>query len=620
MAERISPKGNPSWVESLLSRPEWATGLGKVMVTRRTIQAGWDVLAWFVGVLAAVEIRFDFQASIDQLVAPAWLILGVSAGQLVIGFAFHVYQGRYKVGSIDEVSGITLTVTTLAVVSSLVVFITQPFNVPRSVPLLGAVIALGLMLSARVALRLYRIRRWGNGPGVRVLIYGAGEVGDHVLRLMMSDSKRTFLPVGFIDDNPGKQHLRTYGVRVLGTGAELDRIVQATGALTVVVAINNIDASMLRSLQARCASLDIGLRVVPSANALLPEAVRLGDISHVTVEDVLGRKPVHADETSIASFLRGKRVLVTGAGGSIGSELVRQIYRYQPAYLGVLDRDETGIQAVQLSIDGHGLLDSDSLILADIRDRARIEEVLSTTRPNIIFHAAALKHLPMLEMYPQEAWKTNIEGTVHLLQAAIDTGVNTFVNISTDKAADPISVLGMSKMITERLTAWAADQTGRAFVSVRFGNVLGSRGSVLNTFRTQIEGGGPVTITDPEATRFFMTISEAVHLVLQAAAIGEGGSTLILDMGDPVNIESVARQLIDMSGTNVELTYVGLRPGEKVHELLTGTNEISMPTAHPKVTQVQVTAMEPTAMENLSGRGPTEMQRLLAQPSPTLRG
>ncbi|MFZ4820056.1 MAG: polysaccharide biosynthesis protein, partial [Limisphaerales bacterium] len=304
----------------------------------------------------------------------------------------------------------------------------------------------------------------------------------------------------------------------------------------------------------------------------------------------------------------------------IGSELVRQIHRYQPAYLGVLDRDETGIQAVQLSIDGHGLLDSDSLILADIRDRARIEEVLSTTRPNIIFHAAALKHLPMSEMYPQEAWKTNIEGTVHLLQAAIDMGVNTFVNISTDKAADPISVLGMSKMITERLTAWAADQTGRAFVSVRFGNVLGSRGSVLNTFRTQIEAGGPVTITDQAATRFFMTISEAVHLVLQAAAIGEGGSTLILDMGDPVNIESVARQLIEMSGTNVELTYVGLRPGEKVHELLTGTNEISMPTAHPKVTQVQVTAMEPTALENLSGRGPTEMQRLLAQPSPTLRG
>lgn len=581
------------------------------MLRRRSFQAAWDALAWVIGTLAAVEIRFDFQATRAQLLAPTWLILGVVSAQLLLGFTFHLYRGRYKVGSIDEVSGITLMVGTLAVASSIVVFIIQPFDLPRSVPLLGAVIALGIMLSARVALRLYRIRRWGAGPGVRVLIYGAGEVGDHVLRLMMSDSNRTFLPVGFIDDNPGKQHLRIYGVRVLGMGKDLDRIVQATGALSVIVAINSIDAGTLRDLQARCSRLDVGLRVVPSANALLPEAVRLGDISHVTVEDVLGRQPVNADETVIAGFLRGKRVLVTGAGGSIGSELARQIHRYQPAYLGVLDRDESGIQAVQLSIDGHGLLDSESLILADIRDRERIEEILRITRPDIVFHAAALKHLPMLEMYPAEAWKTNIEGTIHLIKAAMAANVHTFVNISTDKAADPVSVLGMSKMITERLTAWAARKTGRTYVSVRFGNVLGSRGSVLNTFRTQIQAGGPVTITDPQATRFFMTISEAVHLVLQAAAIGEGGSTLILDMGDPVNIESVARQLIEMSGTSVAVTYVGLRPGEKMHELLTGANETAMPTAHPKVTQVQVKALDPVALDNASETGAADMRRLI---------
>ena len=574
------------------------------VTAKRLIRALWDVLSWIVGAVIAMEIRFDFQATNEQILAALKMGLLLALAQVIVGWFFHLYRGRYRTGSLDEVTGITVTVALIASVGTMLVFVLEPDGIPRSIPLLSSVLALGAMMSGRVALRLYRMRFPGADTGKRTVIYGAGDMGEHLLRLMHADRAHTFYPVGYLDDDLRKQRLRTYRVRVLGTLADLEKVVATTEAEVLVVAITRVKAALLRDLDRRCGDLGIELRVVPSTNAMIAQGIGLNDLSAVTVEDLLGRQPIDVDERSISAFLVGKRVLVTGAGGSIGSELCRLVSHYRPAFLGILDRDESAIQAVQLSLDGHGLLDSDGLILADIRDADRMHEVMKSVRPEIVFHAAALKHLPLLEMYPDEAVKTNILGTLNVLEASRAAGVEAFVNISTDKAADPSSVLGLSKLATERLTAGLGDEPGR-YLSVRFGNVLGSRGSVLNTFRAQIASGGPVTVTDPDVTRYFMTIPEAVHLVLQASTIGESGNTLILDMGKPVRILAVAEQLIEMSGEEIQIQFVGLRRGEKMHEVLTGAGELPAATSHPLISQVRVAPLEAvTAMDAVHEQAP----------------
>jgi len=306
----------------------------------------------------------------------------------------------------------------------------------------------------------------------------------------------------------------------------------------------------------------------------------------VTEADLLGRGEVTDEVESTSGYITGRRVLVTGAGGSIGSELCAQLWHRQPAALFMLDRDESALHAVQLALHGRALLDDDGLIVADVRDRARISEIVGATQPDVIFHAAALKHLPLLERHPSEAVKTNIWGTQHVLEAARAHGVLRFVNISTDKAADPISVLGYSKRITERLTASMALDVPGTYLSVRFGNVLGSRGSALTAFRAQIAAGEPVTVTHPDVTRYFMTVQEAVSLVLQAGAIGRPGEVLVLDMGEPVRIADVAQRLIDASGADVRIVYTGLRFGEKLHEDLFGDGETDERPVSPSISHV----------------------------------
>jgi dTDP-glucose 4,6-dehydratase len=419
---------------------------------------------------------------------------------------------------------------------------------------------------------------------------------------MSSDDKHVFHPVGFLDDDANKKQLRSMGIRVLGAGADLERIVIDRRIEAVVVAFLGVSADELRTLSERCSRLRVDLRVVPTASALMAGSVRLQDLSAVTLEDLLGRQPIRTDESVIAEFLTGRRVLITGAGGSIGSELARQVSRYQPSHLVLLDRDESALQAVELTLDGRGLLDPDLLVLADIRDVDSLYEIFKIKQPEIVFHAAALKHLSLLEAYPQEAYKTNVLGTMNVLEAALAATVETFVNISTDKAANPSCVLGTSKLVTERLAAGASSLSAGRYLSVRFGNVLGSRGSVINTFRSQIDSGGPVTLTDPEVTRFFMTVQEAVHLVLQAAAQGAGGKTLILDMGEPVKISSVAQQLVEASGKDIEIRLVGLRPGEKLHEELVGDNETLMPTQHPRISMVEIDPLPFAAIREQSPR------------------
>jgi dTDP-glucose 4,6-dehydratase len=375
---------------------------------------------------------------------------------------------------------------------------------------------------------------------------------------------------------------------VLGDQSQLEDLCQQHSVDTVLIAIAGITAAELLALDQRLQPIGIQVTIIPTASEIVGGAVRLGDISDVTEEDLMGRRPVDTDEVEITKFIKGKRVLITGAGGSIGSELARQVHRYRPAELFLLDRDESALLSVQLTLDGSGDLMSPNIILADIRDAAAVSEAIAKAAPEILFHAAALKHLTLLERYPDEALKTNVYGTKNVIDAVSVHGCETFINISTDKAADPVSILGKSKLLTEQLTAHAAMTSPGKFVSVRFGNVLGSRGSVIETFRFQIQRGGPLTVTDENVTRYFMTVKEAVHLVLQAAVLGESGTTLVLDMGTPVRIADLARHMINRSGRDLRVQFTGLRLGEKLEERLHGLHENMDTTSHELITSIRV--------------------------------
>jgi FlaA1/EpsC-like NDP-sugar epimerase len=559
---------------------------------RVAIQGIWDASGWVIALLIATFLRYDGNPA-AQTVTNA-LVIGVILGltQVILGWAVQRIRGRRIIGSFDEISVLTFTAAAVTLFGTIFVFLVNPAPIPRSVPFIAGAIALTFMLGGRFTLRAYRQRSIFSSDGERVLIYGAGDSGDQIIRQMQATPSAKFTPVALIDDNPKKMNLRVHGIRVVGASADLELVTRRTGATTLVVAIAGIGSKQLLEIDRRCKALNVTLRVIPTTSEIVGGAIKLGDISHVTEEDLLGRRQIHTDETGILEMLKGKRILITGAGGSIGSELARQVHRYQPAFVGILDRDESAIHATQLSIDGQGLLDSDTLILADIRDRDWIHEVMKSVKPEIVFHAAALKHLPLLERYPEEGHKTNVIGTQNVLEAAQDCNVNVFINISTDKAADPSCVLGRTKLMTERMIASIQSINGDRYLSVRFGNVLGSRGSVLTAFRHQIANGGPVTVTDPEVTRYFMTIPEAVHLVLQAAVIGDHSETLILDMGEPIKIDDVAKQMIEKSGRDISIIYTGLRPGEKSAEVLFATSEVAATRTHPLIFHTRVESIQ----------------------------
>ena len=469
----------------------------------------------------------------------------------------------------------------------------NPF--PRSVILVGGCAGLFLIAANRYIWRLIReqLRRPTERTAVKILVYGAGEGGIQMVNTMLRNPSSMYLPVGFIDDNPETHRLSISGVPVLGGRESLAEARTKTGASTLLIAIPSADSELINAISTQAQTLNMDVKVVPPVQNLNERPLDPSDIRDLTDEDLLGRRKIQIDLQQISEYLVNRRVLVTGAGGSIGSELCRQLARFNPAELIMLDRDESALHEVQLSIHGRALLDTPQTVLADLRDQATINHIFETRKPEVVFHAAALKHLPLLERYPSEAYQTNVLGTTTLLKAAQKTNVQVFVNISTDKAANPISVLGYSKRIAERVTSYfGLHSNSGKYISVRFGNVLGSRGSVLMSFRDQIEKGGPVTVTHRGVTRYFMTISEAVQLVIQAGAIGNNGEVLVLDMGNPVSIYDVAAQLVRNSRKQVEIEIVGLRSGEKVHEELFGDGEVDARPEHPLISQVPVKPIE----------------------------
>jgi FlaA1/EpsC-like NDP-sugar epimerase len=577
------------------------------LAKRLAPQVSIDCLAWAVALALAVVMRFDFKVEAVNWTGYALFLPLVLLTQVVAGLGYGLYIGRWRYGSFEEVAGLAKAVA-VTVVALLLIdgFTVEPRMVPLSASLIAGFIALVLMGAVRYSLRLARERRKRPSQEVaeRIVVFGAGEGGAQVISAMLRDADSPYLPVALLDDDPAKRNLRIMGVPVSGTRVRLGDVAAAQRAKTVLIAIPSADSKVIGSLSKMVADLGLHTKVLPATSELFGDAVRVGDIRDVTPADLLGRHEIKTDLASIAGYLTGRKVLVTGAGGSIGSELCRQIHQFAPAELIMVDRDESALHAVKLSIDGRALLTTPDTVLLCIRDPEAVRRVMTKHRPDVVFHAAALKHLPLLEQYPSEAVLTNVYGTLTLLEAAAEAGVARFVNISTDKAADPISVLGYTKRLAERLTAWVAEDTDGVYLSVRFGNVLGSRGSVLTSFQAQVASGGPITVTHPDVIRYFMTVEEAVELVIQAGAIGRNGEALVFDMGEPVRIDDVARFLADRAERHVEIVYTGLRPGEKLREALLGENEPDHRPLHPLISHVPVPPLDPEALTLLDTAAP----------------
>ncbi|MEU8812985.1 nucleoside-diphosphate sugar epimerase/dehydratase [Actinoplanes sp. NPDC048796] len=565
----------------------------------RAARAGADAAALALALLIATLLRHDGDLAEADLTGLAVLAAVAAVVLAVTGSWWGLYTGRWQYGCFEEIAALAKT---LAVTTPVLFLLDTLLGrlVPRSAIIGAGLVALVLAAGVRYAVRLLQDQRLRPSAehGLRVVVMGAGEGGAQAVRSMLRSPSSPYVPVALLDDDPAKRTLHIMGVPVAGTRRALAEVVRRYGAHSVLIAIPSAGADLIRELTEAAGPMNVDVKVVPPVVELFGRTVSVDDIRPVTHADLLGRREIGIDLAAVAGYLEGRRVLVTGAGGSIGSELCRQVARFRPDRLVMLDRDESGLHAVQLSLDGRGLLDDRNLVVADIRDRQRLDEVFAEHRPHVVFHAAALKHLPLLEMHPSEALKTNILGTYQVLQTALRHGVERLVNISTDKAADPVSVLGYSKRITERLTAAAS------FSSVRFGNVLGSRGSVLTAFAAQVEAGGPITVTDPDVTRYFMTVQEAVRLVIQAGALKSSGEVLVLDMGEPVRIADVAKRLAEAAERHIAIVYTGLRPGEKLEESLFGAGEHDSRPYHPLISQVPVPPLDGSVLSLLDASAP----------------
>ena len=567
---------------------------GVLAPMRFPLQVAIDAVAWFAALYLAALLRYEFK--FEEVNFAGVLLVGVLAAvaQMVIGSLIGLYIHRWRYGTFGEIAGLARTLVPVGGV----VVLANRFLLGHRLPVSATAIALGLaaiaMAAARFGWRLLldRYHHTAGAEAEPVIIYGAGSGGEQVIRSMMQPGS-PYRPVALIDDDRDLRNLRIRNVRVWGGRERLAAVVERFGVKSVVLAMPGAPGDLVRELVEICDDLELATLVLPPVSSLFGAAVGVKDIRPLTEADYLGRRELNTDIDAVANYLTGRRVLVTGAGGSIGSELCRQLQRFAPESVVMLDRDESALQAVQVSIEGRGLLDSRELVVASIRDLDRLREVFDEHRPEVVFHAAALKHLSLLEMHPEEGFKTNVLGTQNMLEVAQDFGVTTFVNISTDKAADPSSVLGRTKRLAERLTSNAARTSQGAFMSVRFGNVLGSRGSVLPLFRAQIERGGPITVTHPEVTRFFMTIEEACQLVIQAGAVGGDGDVMVLDMGESVRIDDLAKRLIKEADRPIEIVYTGLRPGEKLDEVLFGPDETAVASAHPLISSVSVPPITP---------------------------
>ncbi len=574
-----------------------------------------DQIIWTLALPVAALAHADFAWSeVDGAVLAAAIVTAVAV-QLLWGFGVGLYRGRWQLVSNEEVGW--LIVGTLVVLSVLLAGTLLPGS--ASLPVGAMLAAAGFQLIAALGVR-YLGRAVYSAQGRsrhkrphRLLVFGAGEAGLKAAAAVWDDREADSVPVAFLDDDRAKHGSRPLGVPVVGGREAIGPAAFRYNADVLLIAIPSATGTTVRDIAEIGHRGGLTVRILPrlSEYVLDDSEVAASDIRDLTLADFLPREELSIDLDGIAGYLTGKRILVTGAGGSIGSVLCRIIERFDPKKLYKLDLDENALHGLQLSLDGQALLDSDELILCDIRDRTALTAVFEETKPEVVFHAAARKHVTFLESHPGEAVKTNVIGTLNVLEAAQAVGADRVVNVSTDKAAEPVSVLGLSKRVGEMLTAHYARDKSTAYLSVRFGNVLGSKGSVIPTFREQIINDEPITVTDPEVTRYFMTIEEACQLVVQAGAIGDNGDVFVLEMGEPVRIVELAERLQHQlrPGRPPNIVFTGLRPGEKLHEILAGPNEQLLDHPHELLHRYAVPSMEPTVARDLPGDGAPDFIR-----------
>jgi FlaA1/EpsC-like NDP-sugar epimerase len=559
-----------------------------------------DIVLLSVTPTLALVMRVDISAWVAAF-APAlfqFTILALMI-KLVTFFLFGLYRRFWRYASVDELVSIILSVGTATLIVAGLFFGAGIFgldtgrSLPRSVPFIDGLLTLVVVGGTRFSVRIMAHKR-RQGDRQRdskpVLIVGAGDAGSMIVREMLSSRHINIDPVGFVDDDPGKQNKSIHGIPVLGTRKDIPALVKKYDVEEVVIAIPTAPGSVIRELRTLCEAAHVPSRTMPGMYEILSGQLSVSHLRNVDIEDLLRRDPVHINAQEVEKMISGKRVLVTGAGGSIGSELCRQIARCSPGRLILLGHGENSIFLIEQELRRHWPKLVLNVVVADIRDLARLGSVFEQAKPQVVFHAAAHKHVPMMEANCEDAVTNNIGGTRALLQMAEKFDVERFVLISSDKAVNPTNIMGATKRVAEKMVQSVARRTGHAYVSVRFGNVLGSRGSVVPTFREQIARGGPVTVTHPEVTRYFMTIPEAVQLVLQAATLAGTESqsgVFVLDMGKPVKIVDLARDLIELSGKEVgkdiEIVFTGLRPGEKLFEELFRDGETYHRTRHDKI-------------------------------------
>ncbi len=571
-----------------------------------TVRLVVDTLVATAGTFIAFLLRLE---SLPEA-RPFLIALAVSLALKVIAyFAVNLHRRSWSNVTFRDLGGLALLGAFVVVAgTSLLVLGGVAAGIPRSLAALDGTVTFLLMAAVRAAARYRHEQHQATvvGPDFRkrVLVVGAGEAGALVVRELLRHPETGMKPVAFLDDDPSKVGQRVASVPVLGRVADAARVIREREIDEVLIAIPSHGGGEVRNVieQVRRARPNLTYKIIPGMYEVLAGKVDLRRIREVDIEDLLGRPPVHLDVGSILGYLRGKRVMITGAGGSIGSELVRQICRFEPAELILFGHGENSIYTLERELDRdwpevryHG-------VIGAIQNGARLDYVFDRYRPEVVFHAAAHKHVPLMEENPEEAIFNNVIGSRNLVQMALKYGVSHFVNISTDKAVNPTSVMGATKRLVEYLVQDAAKRAGpdQRFVSVRFGNVLGSRGSVIPIFKAQIAAGGPVTITHPDMVRYFMTIPEAAQLVLQASGHGKNGEVYILDMGEPVKILDLARDLIRLSGlrpeVDIPIRFTGMRPGERlVEELMTEKEERSQ-TKHEKIFVARAEPMDPQTL------------------------
>jgi FlaA1/EpsC-like NDP-sugar epimerase len=543
-----------------------------------------------------------FWLRFDGDIPPAHLILMLNwwpallAIRGVVFTVFRLFEGMWRYTSIWDLrnicSGVVVSSLVFAGTVGLVANITA---YPRSVYLIDAMLLMLLLSAPRLSRRIYGEVRRMRPARRRVLIYGAGDAGEMIAREMIHESSYGYRPIGFIDDDATKVGQRIHGVKILGTGGSLAAVVKASEPDVVLVAMPSTDAAHITAIARELEPFKVQIQTVPDLRDLIDGEGAVSKIRTPSLLDLLDRSPVDLNKAPVRDLIEGRRVLVTGAGGSIGSELSVQILSLNPKCLALLDRCENGVFAVNNSLNPESSLARVEVMIGDITDQERMEQIFQQIQPEIVFHAAAHKHVPLMESNPCEAVKNNVRGTRLLVELARRFEVQTFVLISSDKAVNPTSVMGSTKRIGELLVQSMNTGGPGAFTAVRFGNVLASNGSVIPLFIEQIRNGGPVTVTHPEVSRYFMLVSEAVHLVLTAATLSKGGGVFVLDMGEPIRILDLARNLIRLLGyvpeTEIPVKFIGLRLGEKKCEELCGDDEALEPSGFDRILRVRPAAL-----------------------------